>query len=75
MLTPNIADRLRETISLAITRFRAVFATERTAVAAITPTERGNKIFFHVLWDISPEPERVSLGAILPTTVKFATFF
>jgi hypothetical protein len=48
MLTPNIADRLRDAISAAVLRVRSIFATW-PAVVATTPTEGRDKIFFHVL--------------------------
>jgi hypothetical protein len=46
---PRIADEICEVISFAITRVREIFATIRPAVVATTPTERRDKILFHVL--------------------------
>jgi hypothetical protein len=47
MLTPDIAGRFSEAITIAITRVRAIFA-EWPAVVATTPTERRDKNIFHV---------------------------
>jgi hypothetical protein len=44
----SIADEISEAISIAITRIRSIFATW-PAVVATTPTERRDKILFHVL--------------------------
>jgi hypothetical protein len=46
----KIADDIYEDISVAITRVRAIFATERSGIVTTAPTERRDKRFLHVLF-------------------------